>query len=90
MNEQICNKSQKTQDRIVIIENDLRIHRKNVRLLRTNFKYHLGMNDSYAPRKIKFSYIPRCENNFRFTLENISKQILLLERELQVLIEYGA
>lgn len=90
MNEMITVKSQKTQERINVISTSLKFHYENVELLNKSFEREKPKKGSFSLRKIKFGSIPRSEKVYIFTLQNIKSQISLLERELAVLIEYGA
>jgi hypothetical protein len=91
MNEMTTAKSQKTQERIDVISVSLKFHYENVELLNKSFEEREKIKKgSSILRKIKYSSIPRSEKIYIFTLTNIKSQISLLERELAVLVEYGA
>jgi len=90
MTENNIDKSQKTQDRIELIKFQLKLHRKSVKRLKACFENRRKNNKApYAPRVVKYSSLPRSEKVYQFTLQNITSQISLLERELFVLIQYG-
>jgi len=85
------NKSQKTRERIEIIQAEITAHRDNIDLLNEFSKGRkLVAENPYAPRVVKYNCMPRSEKNYQWSLQNIATQIQLLERELAVLIEYGA
>jgi hypothetical protein len=87
----LSKKSKKTIERIETINADIKSHKKNIRLLNSYARgYVVSKRAEYAPRLIKYSCIPKCEKRYRWTLQNITTQISLLEQELATLIEYGA
>lgn len=86
----MARKSYKTKKRIENIQHDLKSHHNNIHLLRSAYKAHQSFNKNiFSPRVIKYTSIPKSENLYQFTLTNISSQIVLLEKELATLIEYG-
>ena len=82
-------KSLEVSERIKAIQTDLKYHRRCVRRL---YAYAEGRRKidmtPYAPRVIKFTCIGRSESRFRWSIQNISSQIMLLERELDTLFKY--
>ncbi len=77
-------KSQQTIDRVEIVEAEIDFYRKSIKKLR-----------AYGDGRIvirKKNFHPTCENKkiLQFTLQNIATQMILMERELAVLINYGA
>lgn len=90
--ELIASKSDKTKQRITQITESIKAHRKNIKLLKSKSEYHLPIKEgeTFAPRVIKFTCIPRCDKRYRYTLRNLSDQINSLKQELTLLIEYGA
>ena len=82
-------KSQEVSERIEAIKIDLKYHRRCIRRLYAYAEGRRKMDMTpYAPRVIKFTCIGRSENRFRWSIQNISSQIALLERELDTLIKY--
>ncbi len=87
----IASKSDKTKMRIKSIENSLSSYHASIARLHTIFNEHIDWNvTSFAPRRIKYSRIPKSLTTYQSTLKNISNQILILEKELEALIKYGA
>jgi hypothetical protein len=86
----LSKKSKKTIKRIEIIQADIKAHKKNIKLLHLYARgYVAPKRDEYAPRVVKYSCIPKSEKRYRWTVQNLSIQIALLEQELETLIEYG-
>jgi hypothetical protein len=87
----LSKRSQKTINRIEIISEEIRLHKKNIKLLNLYARgYMVPKRGKYAPRYVKYRCIPKSEKRYLWTLQNISTQISLLEQELATLIEYGA
>lgn len=83
-------KSQKTQNRIEKIKADLFFHKKSIKRLHAFFRYGSKFKKCpHVPRIVKYTSIPKSENRYLFTINNITNQINFLEREIAVLIEYG-
>jgi len=86
----VNNKLQKNFDRIATIRTNIRAHKKNIKLLHHNATYHKKMNDRHiAYRVVSFNNLGRSEARYRWTVKNLSLQIILLEKELETLIECG-
>lgn len=86
----LYNKSQKTRERIEVIQADIAAHRDNIELLNEYAKgRRFAAMNPFAPRIVKYGCIPKSDKNYQMTLRNITTQVLLLERELAVLLEYG-
>ena len=84
------NKLQKNLDRITAIKTSIRAHKKNIKLLHHNAIHHKKMSDRHiAYRVVSFNNLGRSEARYRWSVKNLSMQIVLLENELQTLIEYG-
>lgn len=83
-------KSQKTHERIEFILNELNNYRNSSERIKYSLKTQISYKKApHAPRVIKYSCISKSEECFRWTLQNINTQVLLLERELAALIEFG-
>jgi hypothetical protein len=84
------NKSQYTLDRINQIVSDIKNYRSSIKKLKAFALGNLKIDTTpYAPRKIKYTCIPRSETRFLFTLQNMRTQARVLEAELEALIKYG-
>jgi hypothetical protein len=84
------NKSQNTVDRINQILTDIKHYRRSMKKLNAFAIGSMKIDDTpFAPRKIKYTCIPRSETRFLFTLQNIRTQVRVLETELEALIKYG-
>lgn len=91
MNLLIENKSDKTRERIEVLLEEIRNYRESIQLLKFNLNDCIASKSTpFEPRVIKYSAIPQCENRTRLTIQNITSQVLILERELAALIEFGA
>jgi hypothetical protein len=76
--------------RIKYIKYKINLHQENIKLLSNHANEISEIKASpYIPRVIKYSCIPRSDTRFIWTLQNIKKQVDLLERELETLIKYG-
>lgn len=87
---ELDNKSPQTQERIKFIKTEIRHHKKSIQRL----KAHAALQQQvayapHAPRIIKYSYIPRSEKRFQWTIEHIISQVTLLKIELETLIQHG-
>jgi hypothetical protein len=89
MNESSKYQSQKTLNRIETIRAEINAHKDNIKLLNEWANKYSQHKYCYSPRSIRYTCIPRSEIRYRWTLNNLLKQVSLLERELDVLIEYG-
>jgi hypothetical protein len=85
------NKSEKTRSRVEIIQADIKCYRESIELLHAYAEGRMiAQGFNYAPRIVKYSYLPHCQKRYLSTVKNLQDQVALLERELDVLIEYGA
>lgn len=89
MNE--TNKTPKTMMRVDTVKQEIKMHRKNIRLLRRyENKYFPKAKGIFAPRAVKYTTLPKSEKRFIWTIQNLTRQMQDLEKELSILIEYGA
>jgi hypothetical protein len=82
-------KSQKTQSRIRRIKADIKMHSDSMLRLKYFYTKNFNKSELYAPRKIKYSDLPRSEERYRSSMNYIAEQLKILEQELAALIEYG-
>lgn len=88
----ITSKSEKTQHRINFVKESIKAHRKNIKLLQSKIKtpQPIKTGELYAPRIIQYYSLPKCIKRYYFTVKNLTDQINELNKELAVLLEYGA
>jgi hypothetical protein len=78
-------------DRIVVIKISITEHQKNITSLRQYaHKYFNPKEIYYGPSVASYNRIPRSGTRYLETLQNLSKQVMLLEHELKVLSEWSA
>jgi hypothetical protein len=90
MKQENQNISQEIYERIEYIKNNIQSHKRNIKLLHYFSRRVIQIKaNPYVPRIVKYSCIPRSDKRLIWTLENITNQVILLERELETLIKYG-
>lgn len=83
-------RSKKTENRINDINLVINFHKENIELLKhARSQYLENKTNSFVPRVIRYSSLPKIPSMFNFTLNNLQTQISLLEKERDVLIEFG-
>lgn len=84
-------KTSKTIMRIDTVKEEIKMHLRNINLLRwyENTTYPKAKG-TFAPRTVKYTTLPKSEKRFKYTIQNLTRQMQDLEKELSVLIEYGA
>jgi hypothetical protein len=91
MNAVSAHKKQKTYQRILVIQSEIKAHLKNIKLLNfyaVNYRKISIANKKF--RLVNFNSLGRNEHIRRMTLKNLNDQIFKLEIELATLIKYGA
>jgi hypothetical protein len=84
------NKLQKVISRIAVIKLEVGFHKDNIALLHHHARnYQEVVERHQSCRKVSFTSIARSEQRYLWTVNNLSMQIVLLERELETLMEYG-
>jgi hypothetical protein len=90
MDNQLVNKLQNSLDRISAIKAEIKAHKKNIKLLHHHALHHKTISDrQVAYRVVSFNNLGRSEARYRWSVKNLSMQIILLEKELETLNEYG-
>ncbi len=83
-------KSPETEKRIKSIKTEIRHHTKSIQRLKEHAAFlQQAAYAPHAPRIVKYSCIPRSEKRFQWTIEHITSQVALLEKELETLIQHG-
>jgi hypothetical protein len=84
-------KTLKVRERIESIITDIKSHRHSVELLDGYATGHLTLRGNlYTEGAKRYRRTKEDEKRYHWTRNNITLQIALLEKELEVLIEYGA
>ena len=84
-------KSQKTRERIDEIKVNLESYHDSINLLHGYAEGRLTMKGGdYCDRAALIKRKPEDDERYLWTLKNLKMQMLLLERELETLMRYGA
>jgi hypothetical protein len=76
--------SKKTLTRIMQIENAIKMHQNNI----TNL--YAYSSNRLTLRETKYRRTKEDEICMRWTIQNLTEQLILLQNELATLLEYGA
>lgn len=91
----LIGKSIKTLERIEAVQFDIASYQESIRMLHEFAEGHATLNGKgctyrAVQRALHRKRTQEDEDRMQWTLQNIKGQMALLERELEVLLEYGA
>lgn len=83
--------SQKTQERIKLIESHIKTHRESIKSLQYAYrnKFNQFKKGDMGLRIIPFYRLPFSEKRYQETICNLQKQIVFFEFELTILNKFG-
>lgn len=89
MNNIVLDNSEKALRRIKFLEKKIEVYQKNIDSVYYAFSNFIhNKRNCDLQRRIRYTEIPKSESLFRFTLKNLTDQVLMMKNELSVINKY--